>query len=201
MKDNKREIDLIYDELDQMSEEELDREMEKILAEVDADEGLANVEVPKGLFEAVSKEIQQTENQKARDNLSEEDKELLYYGKLYKRQMKKRKYFVLAAILILSLAVGITSMGGPRKLLQKVPGTLSGREQEMVDANDGSISNTTGWTEEEAYAEIEKKFGFYPVKFHYLPENVGFEEMQIYDEIQGVQLLYSKNDEILFIII
>lgn len=196
MKDNKREIDLIYDELDQMSEEELNREMEKILAEVDADEELANVEVPKGLFEAVSKEIQQIENQKARDNLSEEDKELLYYGKLYKRQMKKRKYLVLAAILVLSLAVGMTSMGGPRKLLQKVTGTLSGREQEMVDANDGSISNTTGWTEEEAYAEIEKKFGFRPVKLDYLPKDVGFEEMLMEYDIQGAQLLYFKDDKV-----
>lgn len=194
MKDNKREIDLIYDELDQMSEEELNREMEKILAEVDADEELANVEVPKGLFEAVTKEIQQIENQKARENLSEEDKELLYYGKLYKRQMKKRKYLVLAAILILSLAVGMTSMGGPRKLLQKVTGTLSGREQEMVNSEE--IIEPTNWDEESAYEEIEEKFGFRPVKLDYLPKDVGFEELQIYDEIQGIQFLYSKNDEI-----
>ena len=196
MKDNKREIDLIYDELDQMSEEELNREMEKILAEVDADEELANVEVPKGLFEAVSKEIQQIENQKARDNLSDEDKELLYYGKLYKRQMKKRKYLVLAAILILSLAVGMTSMGGPRKLLKKVTGTMSGREQEMVDSVDESVSPPSGWDEESAYAEIEEKFGFRPVKLDYLPKDVGFAEAQIGDEIQGAQLFYEKTGKL-----
>ena len=190
------ELDFIFDELDQMSEEELNREMEKILAEVEADEEVANVEAPKELYYAVSKGIEEIENARARERLSDEDKELLQYGRLYKKQLKYRKYGVLVAALILALSMGITSMGGPRRLMQRMTGWLSGREQEMVDSNDGSISNTSGWTEEEAYDEIEEKFGIRPVQLYHLPEGVMFEEFQIGDEIQGAQLFYTKDEKL-----
>ena len=128
MKNNKSEIDRIFDEVGMMSEEELNREMEMILAEVDADEEVADAEPPKELYDAVSRDIQEIQNQRAREQLSEEDKQLLQYGKLYKRQKKVRKYYVLAAVLILTLAMGMTSVGGPRKMFEKISFALFGRE-------------------------------------------------------------------------
>ena len=197
MKKNKSEMDYIYDELDMMSEEELNREMEMILAEVAEDESVADAEPPKELYEAVSKEIHELENARARERLSDEDKELLQYGKLYKKQLKSRKYFVLAAVLILTLACGMTSMGGPRKTIEWFSMMLLGRENIIVNSHNENILSPNAMDEEKAYIEIEKRFGFKTVRLNYLPEGAKFEELSIGDEIQGVQILYSKNDKII----
>ena len=186
----------MFDDIDKMSEEELEKEMQEILAELEAHPESVNWEPPKDMHEKVMKEIRRREDEKARAQLSREDQELLQYGKIYKRQLKHRKYWVLAAALIMALAVGMTSVGGPERLVQMMTRGLSGREQGLIDTNDGSISNTEGWSEEEAYNDIEQRYGFRPVKLDYLPEGVSFEEMKIIDDTQGVYLVYARDDKL-----
>lgn len=186
----------MFDDIDKMSEEELEKEMQEILAELEAHPESVNWEPPKDMHEKVMKEIRRREDEKARAQLSKEDQELLQYGKIYKRQLKHRKYWVLAAALIMALAVGMTSVGGPERLVQMMTRGLSGREQGMINNNDGSVVEMDGWDEEEAYAQIEQLYGFRPVKLDYLPEGVFFEKVQITDGIQGIQVIYMKEDKL-----
>lgn len=184
----------MFDDIDKMSKEELEKEMQEILAELEAHPESVNWEPPKDMHDKVMQEIRRREDEKARAQLSKEDQELLKYGKIYKRQLKHRKYWVLAAVLVMALAVGMTSVGGPERLVQMMTRGALGREHGVVNANDGSISETKGWSEEEAYSEIEQLYGFRPVKLDYLPEGVFFSEMHLWDDVQGVQLLYEKNE-------
>ena len=72
----------MFDDIDKMSEEELEKEMQEILAELEAHPESVNWEPPKDMHEKVMKEIRRREDEKARAQLSREDQELLQYGKI-----------------------------------------------------------------------------------------------------------------------
>ena len=186
----------IFDELDNMSEEELLAEMNSIMEEVKADPDVANVKVPEDLHDKIFSEIREIEEREARARLSEEDKRLLEYGRRYKRQLKFRKYWILAAALVLMFAMGITSVGGSQRFLNRVVDKLSGRNQEVVDSNSGIVI-TDGWDEEQAYEMIEEKFGFRPVKLDYLPEEVVFDSVEIKEEMREILICYAKKDKLI----
>ena len=127
--------------------------------------------------------------------MSDKDKRLLEYGRRYERQLHRRKYWIMAAVFVLVLAMGMTSVGGPQRFFNRVIDRISGREQEMVDSEDGIVL-TDGWDEEEAYDAIEEKYGFRPVKLDYLPEGTIFDSVEINDEIQEVKLIYSQKGKL-----
>lgn len=186
----------MYKDVDNMSKEELEKEMEQILAELELDPEEETWEPPKELHDKVMEEIRRREDEKARTQLSDEDKELLRYGRMYKKQLKHRKYWVLAAVLVMVLAVGMTSVGGPERLVQMMTRGLSGRSQNVINSDDGSIIEAVNLSEEQAYEEIEEKFGFYPIRLDYLPAGIVFEELQIWEEIQEARFLYVQEDRI-----
>ena len=125
---------------------------------------------------------------------SEEDKELIRLGKIYRKRKKLHRYLVAAAAIVGVLAFGITSMGGPKKVFEKFERNVLGREQIGIDSDDdtkfvGLID------EEEVYQQIEDALGFYPVKLIYLPEDIILIESNIGDEIQGIHLIYGVDQE------
>lgn len=184
-----------FEEIDKMTDEELFAEMKSILDEVEEDEKVKDASVPEESFHVVFSQIREIEERRARENLSKRDKKLLEYGRRYERQLHFRKYWILAAVLVLVLAMGMTSVGGPERFFQRMIGNLSGRNQEMIDSSEGTVLSET-LDEEAAYAAIEEKYGFYPVRLDYLPDGVVFEEIQIFEDIQEVKLFYSKNKKL-----
>lgn len=180
-----------FEEIDKMTDEELFAEMKSILAEVEEDEKVKDAAVPEESFHVVFSQIREIEERRARENLSKRDKKLLEYGRRYERQLHFRKYWILAAVLVLVLAMGMTSVGGPERFFQRMIGNLSGRDQEMIDSSEGIVLSET-LDEEAAYAAIEDKYGFYPVRLDYLPDGVVFESVEISDETQGITLFYSR---------
>lgn len=186
----------MFDKIDNMSKEELEKEMQEILAELEQHPESVNWEPPKDMHEKVMKEIRKREDERARAQLSKEDQELLQYGKIYKRQLKHRKYWVLAAALVLALAVGMTSIGGPERIVQMLTRDVWDREQSVVNNDDGSVVQVEEWSEEEAFEKIEEMYGFYPVRMDYLPEGVRFEVLQMVSETEGIQLLYAKDNKL-----
>ncbi len=184
-----------FEDLENMSEEELFASMSSILSEVNADDQVKRTDVPKESYNVVFSEIRKMEEDRARESLSEEDKKLLAYGKRYKRQLRFRKYWILAAAMVLAMAMGITSVGGPQRFFKRMIGTLSGRNQEMYDSSEGiALSETLD--EDLAYDAIEEKYGFRPVKVDCLPEGVVFEAIDIEDSTQQIKLLYTRNASI-----
>ena len=126
------------------------------------------------------------------EKLSAEEKELIRLGRIYKKRKRLQKYVVLAAVLILAMAFGMTSIGGPKKVFEMVKSTLMGREQINVDSDE--IRRVTEMSEEEAYREIEETFGFIPVGLGYFPKDVIFLDGKINEETQSINLIYGKDE-------
>lgn len=176
-----------------MKEREWEEEAERIYQEAEADPMAVGILPPSDMRERLLSGVRKLEEEKAREKLSKEDKELLYLGKLYKKRRKQKKYFVLAAALVMAMAIGITSVGGTEKIFEVFKIKCLDREQVQINSDEGT-EVVDFVNEEEVYEKIEKEFGFYPVKLNYLPEGTEFQEATIYDETQGIYIVYGKQD-------
>lgn len=185
----------------QLTEEELKliEETERFMEEVYSDPEVANAPLPKGMRENIFREIRAREAERERQKeaiLTNEEKELIRLGKRYKRTRKLQRYLVLAAALILAMALGITSMGGPEKVLEKVSWMIAGRHQTNMDSgNERVVRMDEEITEDEVYQQIEEKYGFQPVKLKSRPENIEFLEGDVYTDTTSALLIYGIGGE------
>lgn len=162
-------------------------EIELFMQEVYSDPDVANAEPPADLHDKVFAEIHARE-------LAKREQEVICLEKVYRKRLRFQKYVAVAAVMVLVLAFGVTSMGGPNRVYEMMKSTLAGREQVTIDSN--NISETTGMSEEEAYQEIEEKFGFVPVGLDYLPKGMGFIEAEFGEEIQSINMIYGREDDV-----
>ncbi|GAA6490568.1 hypothetical protein K280104A7_01320 [Candidatus Bariatricus faecipullorum] len=149
-----------------LMQEELEREAEKIRAEVEADESLRNLPFPDGMDGELQKKIEEYEKNKAAvEMLSEEDQEALRLGrelqmlnvkeneaedksengengsagrtgKTVRFRRKKRTYVLLAFVAVLVLAMGMTAIGGQPFVSEVFNQLLAGRENINIDTRD-----------------------------------------------------------------
>ncbi len=177
------------------------KEGEDIWAEVLSDKSLQDVTAPpemrENIFEAIrEKEAAKESDSNANDQtteLSDEQKELIYLRKAYKRSRRVKKYLILVAAMVMVLAFGITSTGAGEKIFNEMIRLIGEREQNHVDSDD--IVPITTITEEEAYQQIEDKYGFLPVRMLYYPEGIEFQEVINTNEIQGINMIYGKDEK------
>ena len=180
----------------QLTEEELKliEETERFMEEVYSDPEVANAPLPKGMRENIFREIRAREAERERQKeaiLTNEEKELIRLGKKYKRTRKLQRYLVLAAALILAMALGITSMGGPEKVLEKVSWMIAGRHQTNMDSGNERVVRMDEASEEDVYQQLEEKLGVYPVRINYLPGGIGFVEGDVYGDTSSALILYG----------
>lgn len=175
---------------------EMDKELEEIdgiLEEMNRDPDMRDLVAPEEMHDQLFAQIREKEAEKAR--LSDDEKELIRLGKVYKKRRKWNKYIVLVAAVVCALAIGVTSMGGPSKVIEKVQGMLEGREQIHTDTEDNRTKEVITISEVEAYQQIEDEFGFLPVKLYYLPEGIKFEEIIITESAQNIYLNFIGNNQ------
>ena len=180
-----------------LTEEELKllEETERFLEAIDEELEMENVELPANMYENIWKEIRAREAVHARENLCDEDKELLRLGRAYKKRNRMHKYMVLAAAVVAVLALGITSVGGPEKIFETLKRNILVREQVQVNSGE-SVEPVKNLDEEKTYEEIENKFGFLPVKLNHLPEDIVFIEGEVSEEVPRIFMLYGKDEEV-----
>lgn len=175
---------------------EMDKEMEEIegvLEKINNDPVMREWKAPEGLRDGLFEQIHAKEAEKSR--LSDDEKELIRLGMVYKKRRKYYKLLVLAAAVVCALAVGVTSIGGPKKVIEKVQGMIEGREQIHNDSEDDRTQDVKTISEVEAYEKIEDEFGFYPVAFDYLPAGIEFDDLIITDGAQNIYLNYVGDNE------
>lgn len=176
-------------------EKEMVDEIESYMKEVDSQPDVAESPLPPELQAKIHRQIETralAREKTERERMSQEERELIRLGKIYRKRRKARKYVVLAAALVAVLALGITSIGGPEKVFETFERKVLGRERTGVDTDDSNKFVETV-SEEEVYQQIEDKFGFWAVRMLYLPEEVEFLKAKIGDEIQGVNIIYGKD--------
>ena len=86
-----------------------------------------------------------------------------------------RRIVALAAVLILVMAVGMTSFGGPERMLQFVKSSVVGRQVSKVNSSDKN-KIIEEEDEEKAYTKIMDEFGIGPVKIIWRPVGMEFEK-------------------------
>lgn len=204
------------DQLKEILKDQLNREAKQIEEEVGLND---NEEIPNelkirmknALDQKIREREKRSEDMKRTDayaKLSEEDQEALRLGremiknqseekKIYTMRRKKRnirRIVALAAVLILVMAVGMTSFGGPERMLQFMKSSVCGRKVSQVDSSDKN-KVIEEEDEEKAYEKIEKEFGIAPVRLWWYPENMEFENMILDTDIQVAEVDYLYKDK------
>lgn len=204
------------DQLKEILKNQLNKEAKQIEEEVGLND---NEEIPNelkirmknALDQKIREREMRSEDMKRTDayaKLSEEDLEALRLGremlknqseekKIYTIRRKKRnirRIVALAAVLILVMAIGMTSFGGPERMLQFMKSSVGGRKVSQVDSSDKN-KIIEEEDEEKAYEKIAEEFGIEPVQFVWRPVGMQFKKMLLDTDIQLAELEYLYNGE------
>lgn len=187
--------------------EELAQEAKDILKENEED--IEGQSMPDGVKERIWQNIQEEiagyEKEKSYHGLSDEDYLALRLGQemLEKREEEKKSarkkrgkkfYLGLAAVLILVVAVSMTSIGGAERVVQFLKGKVGDREVIKVNSSDENLVIVEE-DEEEAYQKISDEFGVKPVKIDGVPKGLWFVSMEFDENLQFAELSYAHGDE------
>lgn len=158
------------------------------------------------------KEEKQPDNLYA--NMSEEDRKALEIGrrvmeeearaeregKVVRKKKRIRMYFGVAAAFVFAMALGVTSMGGPEKIIKMVTQMVGDREVEKVNSSDENLI-LVNEDEEEAYQRISEVFGVEPVKVMISLKNMKFGHMEFDDSMKTAELSYDiAGEKMLYLI-
>ncbi len=201
------------DQLEELLREEFDRiagEEENVLRE-------ENISIPEEtqeiIYAGIQEKIRAAEREKEKERLyaqlSEEDMKALEIGRrimeeeaagerkvrTVKIRKRLRMCVGLAAALTLTMAIGVTSMGGPERIIQMMTRTVGDREITQIDSREVEEN------EEEAYQKIGEEFGVEPVRIWNKTEEMKFIEMEYDEEIQIANLYYEYSDSTLIYLI
>lgn len=204
------------DQLKEILKDQLNREAKQIEEEVglNDNEEISNelkIRMKNALDQKIREREKRSEDTKRTDayaGLSEEDQEALRLGremlknqseekKIYTMRRKKRnirRIVALAAVLILVMAVGMTSFGGPERMLQFVKSSVGGRQVSKVNSSDKN-KIIEEEDEELAYEKIAEEFGIEPVKLMWRPNGMEFIKMELDTDIQVAELDYIRDRE------
>lgn len=188
-----------------LSEEELQKEADTVREMMKDSAGLHDVEVPEEVHKRLAERIRKYEEEKAVEGLSKKDREALRLGREMQEQSekkvvvyrpKKRKVWVmLAAVLVMVVGIGMTSVGGKKIIVDVFEKNFGGSEKTYVNTDE--IESAGQITEDKAYTEVEETFGTKVVRIVDKPENMHFLEMQLDQDLQETTFYYSAEDKIL----
>lgn len=197
------------DQLEQALKKEFYRAAKKEETSILEDDSL---DVPEGmkesLFAGINEKIKVMKQEDLYANMSEEDKKALEIGrrimeeeakeefrvKIVRKKRRFRMYIGLAAALVLAMAVGVTSLGGPERIIQMVTQMVGGREVEKINSSEDNLI-IVGEDEEKAYQEIKDEFGVDPVRIVIGPEGMTFKQLEIEKNFQLAELSYDYKGE------
>lgn len=197
------------DRLEQAIKEEFDRAAREEEASILEDD---NLSVPEGmeaaLFAGISEKIEAMRQEDLYANMSEADKKALEIGrrvmeeeareearsKTRRKKKRFRMYIGLAAALVLAMAVGVNSLGGPERIIQMVTQMVGSREVEKINSSDDNKIIVTE-DEEDAYQEIKDELGTDPVRISVGPEGMHFQQVEIDKKFLLAELSYKYKGE------
>lgn len=193
-------------DLEEIIREELHKEAEETRRTVEASETEdLSQDRKEAIRQNLKEQIDEYKKEKVYEQLSPEDREALELGRQIRREReeekekKGRKRFGkialnLAAVLALVSILGITSVGGPARLVEMVRTMVGEREVIKVNSDEENLKIAEE-REEEAYQKIKDAFGVDPVKIIASPEGFEFSELVIDENMQMAELFYQYNGE------
>lgn len=197
------------DPMDQIITEDLLREAEAIDEETEA-AGVESMphDLKEKLKQRLHEQIEASEKERVYAQLSDEDKKALELGrrmlkesedaesdgKVVYRRKKRKVFLAVAAVAVLVLAMGITSIGGAERIAEMMKIVFGSREILQVDTDEDNYIVGID-KEEEAYQAIKDVFGVDAVKPTNWPEGTVFIASEIDEELQTAMLIYECKGE------
>ena len=121
-----------------------------------------------------------------------------------KHRFRRKAYLsrVAAAGVIVLLAggIGVTSFGGPERVMEMMKRNVGSREVEQVDSNKDNLVIKEE-NEEEAYQKIKDELGIDPVRIVHKIKGFEFIQNKMEEDSQMAELMYRyKNETIVYVI-
>ena len=211
-----------FEEIAREEEEFLENDTSLVVPEGTKEAVLARVREQIRAYEMEQTRKETEEREEAINHLSEEDREALELGRKMlkagigqndpeepsgKKVRRKKKplkmYLALAAVIVCVLAMGITSMGGPERIVRMMTQNVGDREVDQVDSNHTDKENKIieGEDEEKAYQEIEDVFNTDIVKLSANLKDMKFDSMNLDENNQIAENYYTYNKKTIAYII
>lgn len=172
-------------------QEEIERDVQKIEKEIAEHPELEQIQVTETLDAAILSKIKEYEKEKAEE---EEILKLPEKKVVYHKKKKIRWFFILAAVLVLVLGVGMTSVGS-KSYWKELLDVFRGEETaKIIDVEDMEKKETEDIDEVFVYQEIKEKLGITPVEFLYKPEMMELDNYEIDEILKMARLLYTYNE-------
>lgn len=211
-----------FEEIAREEEEFLENDTSLVVPEGTKEAVLARVREQIRAYEMEQTRKETEEREEAINHLSEEDREALElgrkmlkagigqkdpekpFGKKVRRKKKPLKmYLALAAVIVCVLAMGITSMGGPERIVRMMTQNVGDREVDQVDSNHTDKENKVieGEEEEKAYQEIGDVFNTDIVKLSANLKGMKFDSMNLDENNQIAENYYTYNGKTIAYII
>nr|WP_288663708.1 DUF4367 domain-containing protein [uncultured Dorea sp.] len=198
-----------FEEIAKEEEESLEKDTSLVVPEGTKEAVLARLKEQMREYHREQAENEAREREEAINNLSEEDRKALELGrkmlkaevgtadtsekKVHYRRKPLKIYLALAAVIVCVLAMGITSMGGPERVVRMVRQAVGDRDVEQVDSNKTDKQNKIieGEAEEEAYQKIRDTFDTDVVKVFVCLPDMKFDTMNLDEKKQVAELYYT----------
>lgn len=203
------------EQFSQFLNEQLQREAEEIEKELEEHPELADLSPDDSVKDRLYAQIEEYETQKALSKLSEKDREALRLGRMLqkereedeirrtvrKRRMGWRRIASLVAVMVFVLGLGITSVGGPKRVMEVMQQMVGEREVTKINSDNDKVVSSEGLAEEDAYQEIKDKLGIDPVRLFTNIEGMQFVGAEIDEMMQTANLLFDMKGNVVSYII
>lgn len=202
-----------FEEIAKEEEESLEKDTSLVVPEGTKEAVLARLKEQMREYQREQAENEAREREEAINNLSEEDRKALELGrkmlkaevgtadtsekKVHYSRKPLKIYLALAAVIVCVLAMGITSMGGPERVVRMVRQAVGDRDVKQVDSNKTDKQNKIieGEAEEEAYQKIRDTFDTDVVKVFVCLPDMKFDTMNLDESKQVAEMYYSYDGE------
>lgn len=115
-------------------------------------------------------------------------------GRIFRMPRKKKLVIALAAVLVLVLGTGMTSVGSKSYLKVLWERIHGGQAMEVTNVEDMDTIDSKDGDEVTAYRKIRSELGVVPVRLGYKPESMEFNKVSI-DKEQGRALVFYLYDD------
>lgn len=202
-----------FEEIAREEEEFLENDTSLVVPEGTKEAVLARVREQIRAYEMEQTRKEAEEREEAINQLSEEDREALELGRKMlkagigqndpeelsgKKVRRKKKplkiYLALAAVIVCVLAMGITSMGGPERIVRMMTQDVGDREVEYTVKGE-KVKTIENEDEEKAYQEIRDNFDTDVVKISICLPEMRFDSMELDKEKQMADMYYYYNNK------
>lgn len=198
-----------FEEIAREEEEFLENDTSLVVPEGTKEAVLARVREQIRAYEMEQARKETEEREEAINHLSEEDREALELGRKMlkagigqndpeepsgKKVRRKKKplkmYLALAAVIVCVMAMGITSMGGPERIVRMMTQDVGDREVEYTVKGE-KVKTIENEDEEKAYQKIRDTFNTDIVKVILCLSDMTFDSMNLEKDKQVAEMYYN----------